>query len=154
MRELGREIYSRRDAPRLKVRRYPVERVVTMDDPGQQFTHGDDKKTYAEIRRARLHRGRVVGFSVCIALWLLSAVPLARLSSDEGGGAGITVAYLAAGLGLAVVSRGIYAWRTTRPFWSPWLFLIAAVLAIMSYGVQSAGEKAASPIKARVAGRR
>jgi len=114
-----------------------------MDDPGQQFTP-DDTQTYVEARRKRLHRGRLVGFSVCVALWLLSAVPLAHLSSDQGGGAGVAAAYLAAGLGIAVVSRGIYAWRTRRPFWSPWLFLIAAVLAIMSYAVQSAGEKAAS----------
>jgi hypothetical protein len=114
-----------------------------VDEPGQQFTPGeDDGQTYAENRRARLQRGRVVGFSVCIALWLLSAVPLARLSSDEGGGAGVAAAYLAAGLGIAVVSRGIYAWRTRRPFWSPWLFLLAAVLAILSYEVQSAGDKA------------
>jgi hypothetical protein len=115
-----------------------------MDDPGQQFTPGDEP-TYEEDRRKRLHRGRVVGFSVCIALWLLSAVPLARLSSDEGGGADVAAIYLAAGLGIAVVSRGIYTLRTRRPFWSPWLFLIAAVLAILSYAVQSAGEKATSP---------
>jgi hypothetical protein len=115
-----------------------------MDDPGRQVTPGAGE-TYEEDRRRRLHRGRVVGFSVCIALWLLSAVPLARLSSDEGGGAGVAAAYLAAGLGIAVVIRGIYAWRTRRPFWSPWLFLIAAVLAIMSYAVQSAGDKAFPP---------
>jgi hypothetical protein len=115
-----------------------------MDDPGRPFTPSD-RQTFEEDRRKRLHRGRVVGFSVCIALWLLSAVPLARLSSDEGGGADIAAAYLAAGLGIALVSRGIYALRTRRPFWSPWLFLIAAVLAIISYGVQSAGEEVASP---------
>lgn len=115
-----------------------------MDDPGEQFTPGHGQ-TYAETRRKRLHRGRIVGYSVCIALWLLSAVPLARLSSDEGGGADVAAVYLAAGLGIAVVSRGIYALRTKRPFWSPWLFLIAAVLAIISYAVQSAGEEVASP---------
>jgi hypothetical protein len=115
-----------------------------MDDPGQQFTPGDGQ-TYAEERRKRLHRGRLVGYSVCIALWLLSAVPLARLSSDEGGGTGVAAAYLAAGLGIAVVSRGSYALLRKRPFWSPWLFVIAAVLAIMSYSVLSAGEEVASP---------
>jgi hypothetical protein len=115
-----------------------------MDDPGQPFTPGNGQ-TYAEDRRRRLHRGRVVGFSVCIALWLLSAVPLARLSSDEGGGADVAAAYLGTGLGIAIVSRGIYAWRTRRPFWSPWLFLTAAVLAIVSYAVQSAGDKAFEP---------
>lgn len=82
---------------------------------------------------------------MCIALWLLSAVPLVRLSSDEGGGADVAAAYLTAGLGIAVVIRGIYALLNKRQFWSPWLFAIAAVLAIMSYAVQSAGEQVASP---------
>jgi hypothetical protein len=114
------------------------------DDPGQQFTP-ETEKSYEEERRARLHRGRVVGFSACIALWLLSAVPLALLSSDEGGGAGVAAAYLAAGFGIAIVIRAVYAWSRGRPFWSPWLFVTAAVLAIASYMVVSAGEQVASP---------
>ena len=100
---------------------------------------------YAEERLARLRRGRVVGFSVCISLWLLSAIPLARLSSDDGGGVGIAVAYLAAGFGIAVVARGIYVLLKRRTFWSPWLFVTAAFLAILSYGVVSAGEQAVDP---------
>lgn len=119
-----------------------------MEDPGQQFTPSEGK-SYAESRRTRAHRGRLVGFAVCIALWLLSAVPLARLSSDEGGGTGIAAAYLAAGLGIAVVTRLVYARLRQRPFWSPWLFLVAAVLALMSYGVQSAGEEVAGPSQGR-----
>jgi hypothetical protein len=99
------------------------------------------RQTYAEERRTRLRRGRFVGFSVCIALWLLSAIPLARLSSDDGGSVGVAVAYLAAGFGIALVTRGIYALLKKRTFWSPWLFVTAAVLAITSYGVVSAGEK-------------
>jgi hypothetical protein len=121
-----------------------------MDDPGQPFTPSEGQ-IFEEARRRRLHRGRLVGYTVCIALWLLGAVPLALLSSDEGGGADVAAAYLAAGLGIAVVSRGIYAWRTRRPFWSPWLFLIAAVLAIISYAVQSAGEEVWQPEAAQVA---
>ena len=115
-----------------------------MDDRGQELISSEGQ-TYTENRRTRRRRRRLVGFAVCVALWLLSAVPLALLSSDEGGGADVAAAYLAAGLGIAVVSRGIYARLTSRPFWSPWLFVIAAVLAIMSYGVQSAGEEVASP---------
>lgn len=115
-----------------------------MDDPNSQFAQ-TDAETYGEERRARLHRGRVVGFSACIALWLLSAVPLALLADDEGGGTGIAIAYLAAGLGIAVVTRGIYALVTKRRFWSPWLFVVAAVLAIGSYAIQSAGEEVAGP---------
>jgi hypothetical protein len=114
-----------------------------MDDPIQESTT-DDGRSYAEERRARRHRGRVIGYPVCIALWLLSAVPLALLSSDDGGGAGIAAAYLAAGFGIAVVIRGLYALVRKRNFWSPWLFLIAAVLALMSYIVQSAGDEVAS----------
>jgi hypothetical protein len=118
-----------------------------MDAPDPSHAGGDsrDGQTYEEDRSKRLHRGRLVGYALCIALWLGSAIPLARLSSDEGGGAGVAAAYLAAGLGIALVSRGIYIRLTRRPFWSPWLFVIAAVLAIMSYGIQSAGEEVASP---------
>jgi len=127
-----------------------------MDDPGPdtttEFTAGDGQ-TYADERRARRLRGRVLGFGVCIALWLLSAVPLARLSSDEGGGLDVAAVYLATGLGIAVVTRAIYARLKGRQFWSPWLFLTAAVLAIASYAIASAGEEVASPqVEAAVAG--
>jgi hypothetical protein len=101
----------------------------------------DRGRTYAEERLARLRRGRIVGLSVCIALWLLSAIPLARLSSDDGGGVGVAVSYLAAGFGIALVIRGIYALLKGRTLLSPWLFVTAAVLAILSYTVVSAGEK-------------
>jgi hypothetical protein len=121
-----------------------------MDDPGSQKPSSEDA-IWAENRRTHRHRVHLVALFVSIAIWLLSAVPLALLSSDQGGGAVITAAYLAAGLAIAVVIRGIYAWRTGRFFWSPWLFLLAAVLAIMSYAVQSAGEKGASPRDSRAA---
>ena len=123
-----------------------------MNDPGQRDAGGDsrsrDRQMYEEDRAKRLHRGRLLGYALCIALWLLSAVPLVRLSSDEGGGAGVAAAYLAAGLGVALVSRGIYKLLRGRPFWSPWLFVIAAVLAITSYAIQSAGERVASESRA------
>jgi hypothetical protein len=110
---------------------------------GSQFTPGDDD-TYAEDRRARLHRGRVVGFAVCIALWVLAVVPLARESIDGREGADVVLLYLAVGaisLGVAAVIRGIYVLLMKRRFWSPWVFLVAAVLAIGGYAVQSAGEE-------------
>ena len=115
-----------------------------MDDAGQQFTPGG--QTYEADRLRGIHQRRLWGFAACIALWLLSAVPLALLSSDDGGGAGVAAVYLAAGLAIAVLSRAGYALLTKKPFWSPWLFVIAAVLAIMSYGIQSAGETVASPV--------
>ncbi len=118
-----------------------------MNDPGQDDAGGDsrsrDRQMFEEARAKRLHRGRLLGYALCIGLWLLSAVPLARLSSDEGGGAGVAAAYLAAGLGVALASRGIYKLLRGRPFWSPWLFVIAAFLAIASYAIQSAGERVA-----------
>ena len=123
-----------------------------MNDPGQHDAGGDsrsrDKQMFEEARAKRLHRGRLLGYALCIALWLLSAVPLVRLSSDEGGGTGVAAAYLAAGLGVALVSRGIYKLLRGRPFWSPWLFVIAAVLAIASYAIQSAGERVATESRA------
>jgi hypothetical protein len=115
-----------------------------MDISSQGFTPGT-RESYADERSTRRHRRRVVGFSVCIALWLLSAVPLARLSSDDGGGAGVAVAYLVAGIGVALVTRGIYAHARRRSFWSPWLFVTAAVLALMSYGGLTGGERTATP---------
>lgn len=116
-----------------------------MNESSLELTTGR-QQTYAEERLTRLHRGRVVGLSVCIGLWLLSAIPLARLSSDDGGGVGVAVAYLAAGFGIALATRGIYALLRKRTFWSPWLFVTAAVLAILSYTVVSAGEKVAGPV--------
>ena len=95
-------------------------------------------------RRRRL-RGRLVGFSVCIPLWLLSLVPLARESMDGREGAAAVAVYLAVGavsLGVAAVIRGIYVLLKERQFWSPWVFLIAALVAIVGYAVQSAGEEA------------
>jgi predicted membrane metal-binding protein len=53
--------------------------------------------------------------------------------------------YLAVGaisLGVAAVIRGGYVLLRKRRFWSPWLFVVAAVVAIVGYTVQSAGEVA------------
>ena len=113
-----------------------------MDDPGSQFTSVEDQ-TYAEDRRTRLHRNRLVGFFVCTALWVVSVVPLARESMDGREGTDSVVVYLAVGaisLGVAAVIRGIYVLLRKRQFWSPWVFLIAAILAIGGYAVQSSGE--------------
>jgi hypothetical protein len=114
-----------------------------MDERGSQFTPGDDEK-YGEDRRARLHRSRVVGFLACIALWVLGIIPLARESTHGREGAEVVLVYVAVAaisLGVAVVIRGIYVQLMKRRFWSPWVFVIAAVLAIAGYAVQSAGEE-------------
>jgi hypothetical protein len=101
--------------------------------------------TYAKDRARRLSRGRLLGFAVCGALWALSVIPLARDATDEREGVRVLGVYLvvaAFSLGIAVVIRAIYAlvFRRRR-FWSPWLFLVAAVLAVGGYAVHSAGDE-------------
>ena len=114
-----------------------------LDEPGSEFTPGDGD-TYAADRRRRLQRGRLVGFAVFVPVWVLSVVPLARDAVDEREGAAVVAVYLVAGafsLVIAAVIRGLYVVLTKRRFWSPWVFLMAAVVAIASYTVQSAGDE-------------
>jgi hypothetical protein len=114
-----------------------------MEDHGSSSSSGDTD-TYLKDRRTRLHRNRVVGFSLCILIWVLSVVPLARESMNGREDAGSIAVYLAVAaisLGVAAVIRGLYVLIRKRRYWSPWLFLIASVLAIAGWVVQSAGEK-------------
>jgi hypothetical protein len=100
--------------------------------------------SFWEEHRRRRQRARLAGFCVCIPLWLLSVVPLARESMDGREGAKAVAVYVAVGaltLGVAVAIRGVYGLLRKRQFWSPWVFLIAAVVAIGGYAVQSAGEE-------------
>jgi len=117
-----------------------------INDPAQGFTIGDrrDGRTYEDDRTKRIQRRRLVAYALSIALWLISAIPLARLASDDGG-AGVAAIYLAAGLAAALTIRGLYALTTRRRFWSPWMFVIAAILAITSYGIQTAGDEPFRP---------
>jgi drug/metabolite transporter (DMT)-like permease len=100
---------------------------------------------FADDRARRLSRRRLLGFAVCGALWALSVIPLARDATDDREGVRVFGVYLvvaAFSLGIAVVIRAIYALvLRQRQFWSPWLFLIAAVLAVGGYAVHSAGEE-------------
>ena len=114
-----------------------------INDPAQSFTIGPDAQMYEDDRTKRLERRRLVGYALSIALWLTSTIPLARLVSDDGG-AGVAI-YLGAGLAVALAIRGVYALTTRRRFWSPWLFVIAAILAISSYGIQTAGDEPVRP---------
>jgi len=118
-----------------------------ISDPAQGFTDVESRegRMYEDDRTKRLHRRRLVGYGLSSALWLLSAIPLARLSSDDGGGAGVAAGYLAAGFGVALAIRGVYMLTTRRAFWSPWLFVIAAIVAIAGYGIQSAGDEPFRP---------
>lgn len=111
-----------------------------MGESGSDFTPGGGE-TAAE-RTTRLQRGRLVGFVLCVALWVLSVIPLARESMDGRDGASAVAVYLAVGgitLGIAAVLRGIYFLLRRQRFWSPWMFLLAAVLALAGYVVQNAG---------------
>ena len=114
-----------------------------MKDPGSPIISGE-ADTYEGDRKTRLHRNRVVGFVLCGLLWVLSVVPLARESMDgrEGvGRVGVFLAVAAISLGVAAVIRGAYVYLRNHRFWSPWVFLIAALLAVVGWGVQSAGDK-------------
>jgi hypothetical protein len=75
---------------------------------------------------------------------VLSVVPLALESRDEreaAGSVGVFLAVAAITLGVAVVIRGLYVVLRKRRFWSPWVFLLAALVAIVGWGVQSAGDE-------------
>jgi hypothetical protein len=117
--------------------------IGNVTEAGSQFTAGADQ-SYTEERRGRLRRGRLAWFSVCVPLWVLSVVPLARESMDGRAGTDLVLVYLAVGaisLGVAAAVRGVYVLVTKRQFVSPSVFLIAALLAITTWGVQSAGEE-------------
>jgi hypothetical protein len=62
-----------------------------INDPAQGFTvvESHEGRVYEGERTKRLHRRRLVGYAFCIALGLISTIPLARLASDEGGGAAV-----------------------------------------------------------------
>lgn len=109
-----------------------------INEPAHGFA--GEGPAYEEDRAKRRHRLLLVGYALCVALWLVCTIPLARLSGDDGGGA-VAAAYLAAGLAVALVIRGVYTMTTRRGFWSPWLFVIAAVLALTSYGIQTGGDQ-------------
>jgi hypothetical protein len=118
-----------------------------ISNPARGFTgvESRERRTYEEDRTKRIHRRLLVGYALCAALWLICTIPLARLSSDDGGGAAVASLYLAAGLAVALGIRGVYTLTTRRPFWSPWLFVIAAILAITSYGIPTAGDEPFRP---------
>jgi hypothetical protein len=102
---------------------------------------GDDRGNSGS-RLARVYSLRFVGFLVLIPVWALSAVPLARELLHGRDGARVVLTYLAVAgisLGIVAVIRGVYARLMERRFWSPWMFLVAAVIALAGYSVQTAG---------------
>jgi hypothetical protein len=117
-------------------------------EAGSHISAGSSRRTYWEDRKRRLRRGRLVGFSVCIPLWLLSLVPVASESME---GREAVLVYLTVGaisLGVAALIRGVYVLLTKRPILSPWVFVIAALVAIAGSAVQGAGEVPVADISA------
>ena len=110
------------------------------EQTGEQFTPGASRQTFWEEQKRRVRRGRLIGFAICVPLWMLSMVPLARESMEgrEGVLAYLTVAAIS--LGVAAAIRGVYVLLTKRPFLSPWIFVMAALVALMGSAVQGAGE--------------
>jgi len=138
-------------------RRAPVNGNRTDEPTGNVSENGsqlisDRDQLHAEDLRRRFYR-RLVGFSLLIPLWVLSIVPLARESMDGRGGADAVLVYGAVGaicLGVAAVIRASYAVLFKRRFWSPWLFVLAAVVALAGFVVQTGGEEIAPVTSASV----
>jgi hypothetical protein len=110
------------------------------EQEGSHISAGSSRRTYWEDRKRRLRRGRLVGFSLCIPLWALSMVPVARESMEGREGVLVYLTVAAISLGVAAVIRGVYVLLTKRRFLSPWVFVMAAFVAIVGSAVQGAGE--------------
>lgn len=110
------------------------------EQTGSEFTLGVSRQTFWDDQKRRLRRGRLIGFAICVPLWVLSMVPLARESME---GREAVLVYLTVGafsLGVAAAIRGVYVLLTKRRFLSPWIFVVAALVALMGSAVQGAGE--------------
>ncbi len=125
-----------------------------LTEADSHFIAGSSDRSYAEELRTRRRRGRLVRYATFISIWVLSVIPLAREISDGRDGAAVVLAYLAVGaisLGIAVAIRGVYFLLTRKKrFLAPSMFLIAALLPLPGYLVQTAGYEEA-PIAAAAA---
>jgi hypothetical protein len=106
---------------------------------GSSFTPGVSKQTFWEDQKRQLRRRRLVGFAICIPLWVLSLVPLARESMEGREGVLVFLAVGGITLAVAAVIRGVYVLLTRRRFLSPWIFVMAALVALAGSAVQGAG---------------
>ena len=99
-------------------------------------------RSYEEEQRTIRRRRRTVRFAVCVPLWALGVLPLAR-EIAESGGVDVVLAYVAvaaSSLAIAAALRGVYALLVKGRLLAPVVFVIAAVLALATYGVRTAGE--------------
>ena len=107
---------------------------------GSSFTPGVSKHTFWEEQKRHLRRRRLIGFAICIPLWVLSMVPLVRESMEGREGVLVFLVVGAITLAVAAVIRGVYVLLTKRQFLSPWIFVMAALVALAGSAVQGAGE--------------
>jgi hypothetical protein len=109
-----------------------------------------DSRLYLDLQMRTERRKRIAWFAVGGVLWALALIPLAR-ELTEGGATEIVFTYLslaAASLAVAAAIRLLYKLLTKKPVVSPFLFILAAFLAIVGYVVHTAGapvEPIASP---------
>ena len=95
---------------------------------------GSDHEREPAMSRPRDWR-RIGAYVVSIALWLLSAPPLAVQLYEDRSTEDIVASWIAApitSLVLAGLLRVPYILVRKRPLLSPWLFVVAAVLSILS----------------------
>jgi hypothetical protein len=125
-----------------------------LNEADSQFIASSSGRSYAEDRMIRARRGRLARYALFIPIWVLSVIPLAREISDGREGAAVVLAYLAVGaisLGIALAIRGVYYVLTTKKqFVAPLVFLIAAIMPLAGYAVQTAGYEEA-PVAAAAA---
>lgn len=130
--------------PRDDVDRNPVAAPTgKLNEADSHFIASGSGRSYAEDRRIRVRRGRLARFAIFIPIWVLSVIPLAREISGGRESAVVVLAYLAVGaisLGIALAIRAVYYVLTTKKeFWAASVFLVAAVLPLAGYAVQTAG---------------
>jgi hypothetical protein len=132
----------------------PAGSTGKLTEADSHFIANSSGRSYADELSARRRRSVLVRLAVCSAFWVLSVIPLAREISDGREGAAVVLAYLAVAaisLGIAVAIRGVYVLLTKRKqFLAPSVFLIAALMPLAGYLVQTAGSEEA-PIAAAAA---
>jgi hypothetical protein len=112
----------------------------TAEQTGSQLSLGVGKERFWEDQKRRARRARLIGFAFCVPLWMLSIVPLARESMEGREGVLVYLTVGAISLGVAAVIRGVYVLLAKRRFLSPWMFVLAALVALAGSAVQGAGE--------------
>jgi hypothetical protein len=114
-----------------------------LTEADSHFIASSSGRSYAEDQKRRRLWGRLVRYAICVPLWVLAVIPLSREISDGRDGAAVVLVYLAVGaisLGIALAIRGVYYLLTSKKqFLAPSMFVVAAVMPLAGYAVQTAG---------------